>query len=334
MKKFKRNGIIIFVITLVLIWFILKDNFNESIKLLMTSKLSWIFVSLIVFFIYVVLESLVTKILVNQYKKDYTLKKCIHLTLMTKFFNGITPFATGGQPLQVYELKKEGVKITDGTVIMVEHFVIFQTSVVILAFLAIIINTIFGIVQCEPFLNSLAILGFGVNILLLLVVYFISISPNISKKILKSIVSFLYKIKIIKNKNASLEKCDKACDEYYQGYTHLSQNKKLVWRLILIEIISLVVWFTTPVFIFKSLGYMGNVSVLICIMISIYIFFVGSYIPIPGGSGGMEYAFVGYFTFYITSSYLTLALILWRFVNYYLPMIVGGIIFNFRKNQQ
>lgn len=334
MNKIRRNSIIIFIISIFLIWYVLKDNFNESLDLLFSSNFFWIFMCLVTYLVYFVLEAIVLKKMINKYKKDYSFYSVVKLNVMTRFFNGITPFASGGQPLQVYELNKEGVKITDGTIITVEHFIVFQTSVVILALISVILNTIFEFVKCEPFLNNLVIIGFILNIALLILVYVFSISKSLNNKIISFFVKILSKLKIVKNREKTLEKMHKACDEYYYGYKELNKNPKEVWKLIALEILALVVWFIMPMFIFKAIGYIGKTNILICTLISIYVFFVGSYIPVPGGSGGMEYAFMGYFSYYIDISYLSSALLLWRFINYYLPMIVGGLVFNFSKRKE
>lgn len=94
---------------------------------------------------------------------------------------------------------------------------------------------------------------------------------------------------------------------------------------------ALIILFTLPIFVFEAIGYTYSINLFICILISIYVFLVGSYVPIPGGTGGMEYAFFGFFSFYIPDGYLPSAIILWRIIDYYMPMIVGGIFFNLEK---
>lgn len=333
MKNLKRNSIIIFILTLFLMWYILKDNFTESINLLKTSNLFFIFLAIMTYVINFILEAFIFKKIVNQYKEDYTLNESIRLQIETKFFNGITPFATGGQPLQVYELKKDGIKVTSGTTIIVEHFIIFQTSIVIMAVISIIINSIFNFAKSDGFLTTLTILGLALNILLLAIAYILSINKNTNKKIITLIIKLLYKLKIIKSKDELIEKWENACNEYYEGFLRLRNNKKLFIKLIAIEIFSLIIWFLMPIFIFKALNYAENMNILICILISTYVFFVGSYIPIPGGTGGMEFAFVGFFDSYIPMTYLSPALIIWRFINYYAPMLLGGLVFNIKKDR-
>ena len=118
MKKSKvyfNTGIVLFI-SILLIWYFLKDNYKISIEVLRSANVFWLFFAVLFFLGYFLLETLLMKILINKHKKSYTYKSALKLYLMTKFFNGITPFSSGGQPLQLLEMKKEGVSYTFLTV--------------------------------------------------------------------------------------------------------------------------------------------------------------------------------------------------------------------------
>ena len=329
MKKIKINGLVILVISLFLLWYVLKRDFKETINLLLYANILLIILSLIIYGIHTLLESIVTWKLIKQFDDKYSLKETFKLTLMTRFFNGITPFSSGGQPLQIYQLKKSGISVVNGTIMTIEHFIIFQTSIVIMSLMAVLFNTIYHVIDSKLVLSNLLVLGFILNILLLLIVYLFSISKNLNKKIILWIIKILQKVKIVKDYEKIENKMLKACNSYYDGFRRMTKNIKMMLELILIEIIALCIWFIIPLVIFWALGYHGNLNLGICLLISIYVFFIGSYIPLPGGSGGIEYAFMGYFQQYVSLNYLSAGLILWRFVSYYLPMFIGFIIFNF-----
>ena len=94
MKKVKRNSIIVFILTLVLLYILLKDNFSTTIKYLKTANLFILLGALILFAVSYVFDALSYYFVVKQYKNDYTIKKAFRLNILTKFFNGITPLAS------------------------------------------------------------------------------------------------------------------------------------------------------------------------------------------------------------------------------------------------
>ena len=58
---------------------------------------------------------------------------------------------------------------------------------------------------------------------------------------------------------------------------------------------------------------------------------IGSFVPIPGGTGGLEYGFINFYGNFIKGSVLTAIMITWRFITYYIPMIIGAIAVNVKK---
>ena len=60
---------------------------------------------------------------------------------------------------------------------------------------------------------------------------------------------------------------------------------------------------------------------------------IGSFIPIPGATGGIEYAFTQFYGVFILGANLTLVMLLWRFLTYYVGVTIGGILLNIRKKR-
>ena len=52
---------------------------------------------------------------------------------------------------------------------------------------------------------------------------------------------------------------------------------------------------------------------------------IGSFVPVPGGTGGIEYGFVFFFSYLIRGPVVNAIMLIWRFVSYYLGMIFGAI---------
>ena len=58
---------------------------------------------------------------------------------------------------------------------------------------------------------------------------------------------------------------------------------------------------------------------------------IGSFVPIPGGSGGIEFGFLEFFKAFLPSGPLKSGLIIWRGITYYLGIIIGGFSIGFFK---
>ena len=58
---------------------------------------------------------------------------------------------------------------------------------------------------------------------------------------------------------------------------------------------------------------------------------MAAFVPIPGASGGIEYGFIKFFGNFMPVVILNSLLITWRFITYYLGMILGGFLFSTEK---
>ena len=60
-------------------------------------------------------------------------------------------------------------------------------------------------------------------------------------------------------------------------------------------------------------------------MTSAYVMLIGAFVPIPGGSGGIEFGFVRFFGFFVVGAKLSSIMIAWRCLTYYFGLIIGAI---------
>ena len=132
--------IIISIITSLVLYFSLKDDYKNIIHEIKTINKLWFLVAFIMMFMYWIIKALVRKKLVSKFNKNYKFIDSFKLSLELNFFNGVTPFATGGEPYEVYSLTKHGIKGTDSTNIMIQNFITYQISLVLLGMIAIITN--------------------------------------------------------------------------------------------------------------------------------------------------------------------------------------------------
>lgn len=333
MKHAKRNSIIILIITIGILIYILKDDFSSIISTLQQANLLWLFITLGLYFVYFLLDQLSLHNIIRQYNKDFKFQFSLYLGIITKFFNGITPLASGGQPMEVYEMHKKGISYSNGANIVIQNYIVFQIALVFWAVVAISLNQILHFFEYVPLLKQLTIIGFIINFVILIILFMVSFSKNFNRVLINFIINFLAKLKIVKDKGDKIEKWNQRCDDYYTNARKLINNKKLFLKCIFYQLISLGIYYVLPLFIAWSLNLGDNLNFINTIAASSYIYVMGCYVPIPGASGGMEYAFMGFFGNFMSDSPLKALLILWRFLTYYAPTIIGAIIYNVANNQ-
>ena len=333
MKNTKLRSILLVVLTVGLFWYILKDNFNESIMLLLGANIWYLILMLLTYVIYFVIEAYLLYLLINKINSNYSYKKTLELNLMTKFFNGITPFSLGGQPLQVYELSKSKVRVTEALLVIVENFIVLQISMTIMSvvFLGVCLNA--GLIP-NRLLWILTIIGIFITLLSLFMAIFMCVKINFAKKLGKWFIKVLNKIHIIKNKDESYLMWTNKCDEYHTCFKILLKDKTFIIKCVLLNIIYMIIFCMLPFLTFKALNINVDVNIFYSIVLACFVYLSASFIPIPGAAIGMEYAFINYFKMIVVDSLVMPGVLLWRLVSYYIPMILGGILFNIKDSMK
>lgn len=324
-KKTKEiiGFIVVLVITILILYFSLKDNFKEKINCLLSFNKFWFLIGMLLTLAYFALKALAIFNCCLKFKKDYHYKESFKLMLDIQFVNSITPFNMGGQPYQLYTLKKQGFSLDKGTSIAIEDYLAYQIALVLVAFLSLLFNLIFHFLPNDKILTKLVILGFVFNIFIILVLLYLAFNTKGNKKILKIIGNICYKLRIIKNKKEFIDSIDDKIKNFHDGAMLLIKDKKLLIKIVSINILALILLYLVPFALIKGLNL--YVNPFICISATANVMLMATFVPIPGGTGGLEYGFLRFYGYFIKGSKLTAIMIAWRFLTYYFGMILGGI---------
>ncbi len=332
MKSLKKNGILLVIFSLIVIFLAIKDDFSTTVKAIAGANLWWILVGLLAIILYWFIKALALHEIVKNYPKKIKLRQIFRQIIITQFFNGVTPFATGGQPMQVYMLNKSGLSIAQTSNIIIQDFIIYQIALVFLTTIAVIINKLYEIFPDTLLLNKFILLGYLVNLGVAIALLFISFSTKTIKRVGDFIIKSLKKIKLLKRYKAKLdhfdERLDDKIDEFHEGAVILRKNKKTILLGFTYNVIALLILFIIPIFVFKAIDGSIKAPIIAVLVGTAYVTTIGAFIPTPGGTGGIEYSFLDIFKKFITYGKLSAIMLIWRFITYHFGMIVGGILFN------
>lgn len=330
MKHIKRNSLIILLVTLLVLFLALKDDFNAIIATFGRMDYRFILLAILFYGIYIFLKAVVNYIWVHD-KKVLSLKEAFVHNIITQFFNGITPFSTGGQPMEVYMLKEHGIRTTRATNIIMQNFIVYQLALVIFGIFAVSYNAATGVLQNNVLLKNLIVLGFFINTIVAVFLFFIAISKKFTNFVMRVIVNLCTKLHFIKDKKATMQKWEERLEDFHQYTKELKKKKKLFVIGVALHLLSLACFYSIPLFLTYSLHDYTSLTLINSMVASAYVLIIGAFVPIPGATGGIEYGFMQMFANFLPSSELSAIMITWRFITYYLGMIVGGIMFNIHQ---
>lgn len=332
MKKVVSKLISFFIISFLILFFVVKDNYRDIINSINDSKLIYICIGFIIVLLGDFFRSLSISTFIKTENKEYGCYKGFLLLLQTNFFNGITPFSLGGQPFQLYSLKKDKViGYKDGIKVIFKDFYSYQLALIILSSMCLVLNKIYNIVVFDKFTVFLIIMGYLLNFIIALLLLWLPNSNKNYNKIVDFIFNIFCKFKLIKNKNLLLDKYNNFIVDFKYKIKETLSDKSLVVKCVLFNMIKILSLGVSTYFCFKSLGF--TPQIFDCVVLTIIVITMASFIPIPGSSGGVEYGFIVLFSMYLAKVNVNAALIIWRFLTYYLLIIIGGIMVVFKNKE-
>lgn len=332
--NFKNNFILLALITVIIMIFSLKDDFDEILKILTQVNVLWIIVAIVLVIVYWGFRAISIIIFAKKFNDNYKSKEGMKLVMATQFFNAITPFASGGQPFQVYMLRKNKLKTNEAISVVAVNFICYQIALVLIGIIAILSNSIFYVFNKVTLLQHLVTIGLSVNIIVTIITLILVFSKKCNKGIAKFCINLLNKIKIIKNKDETIKQINDKLSEFNKSGKILINNKKDFIMGILYNLISITCLYLVPIAVIFSIGDYTSINAFKSIICSAYTMMIGSFVPLPGGTGGIEFGFLNFFGQYLKGPILKTLMLMWRFFTYYFGMFVGAITFNVMERRK
>ena len=108
-KPFKIifNFLIILITLSIVLYFSLKDNYQEILNAIFSMNPLYFIGAIIILCLYRLITSIIYYKIIKLNNEEVSLLKCLQINFIILFFHGVTPFAGGGQPMEVYFLHKE-----------------------------------------------------------------------------------------------------------------------------------------------------------------------------------------------------------------------------------
>lgn len=332
-EKIKNKFYILLIIfvTIIVLYFSLKDNFYTIIHQIFSADIKWLCVGIFLVMGYWFFKANVLYETTIKINPTFPFKKALRLTLVTQLVNAITPFSSGGQPYQVYALKKSGIKIADGTNIIIQNFIVYQIALVFLGLIAVFTNQFFHIFKEVGLLKHLVTIGFLCNTVVIIVLFIVAFAKKLDHFVIQNGINFLTKLHIIKDATKTRNNWKEYIENFHDGAKKLMEDKIHFLKQIIYNIVALSCLYLVPLTVLYSMGDYHSMTGFLTIITSAYVMLIGSFVPIPGGTGGLEYGFIAFFSNFINGSVVTSVMLLWRFITYYFGIIIGAIAFNTKE---
>jgi uncharacterized protein (TIRG00374 family) len=319
------NFAFIVFLTLLGLWFALFDSYKTVFATVSAIPL-WRVAIIVAWglapqFVYGVILTIMARSLNQKYPYRHGLVNA----LIGTFVSGITPSATGGQFAQTYAFKKQGLSATQGAGLIWMDFYINEIVLVGVTLFFFLLNmSSFR----NPSITLVFAIGLVVNISIIALLWIMVEYPKLYHIIFNWIIMILGKLRFIKNKDKIIEGWNRQMVHFHDAVEAVAGNRILVIKIASLYVVRLLMYFSTPFIVAQLLGlHVAFSQIIEFLALASFVSMANTFVPLPGASGATESLFVLVFSTVIGKAGAASMMIFWRFATFYVPLLVGGVIF-------
>ncbi len=343
-KKLIRNLILVIGILIILVILLVSLGDIKSIWNTITqeAKPLWLLATLGILLLYCFFNQASIVLLTKNKYKDISYLDLFCIAGSEYFFNGITPFSSGGQPFQAYALKQKNVKFSDSTSILLLNFLAYQIVMNVISLFSVIFFYS-DLAKDVPNLSWLIFIGFSINLVVMVVLILLGTTKFMGKGIIK-LFDLISKIKFLKK--FLVPKRDGLVNyvsDMQKAFIEISKSKLAWTKAVITKIFSLLIYYSIPFFSFLSIGInLGWENFIYVSAVTSFALTLAVWVPTPGSSGGAELAFTTLFVSLtalksgiknptedpeVAKNLALSGMLIWRMFTYYLLMLIGFIFY-------
>lgn len=248
---------------------------------------------------------------------------CFLFSSVGFFFSCITPSASGGQPMQIYYMKKEKVSIPVSTVILMVVTITYKLVLVVIGIGILFFVRGFLHRYLEGIL-PVYYLGLALNVFCVVFMIVLVFHPLLAKSIMTKGMAVLERMHILKHKESRTKKLEESMDLYNETATYLRGNVGVIVKVFLITFVQRMALFTTTWFVYRAFHLSGT-SAMDVIFLQAVISIAVDMLPLPGGMGISETLFLNIFQ-PVFGGFLLPGMVLSRGLGYYVQLLVSAVL--------
>lgn len=321
----KGIKIFLFITVVTLLVLLVMTVSEETMNSLKKMQPVFFLYAFIVLAIYYYLDAVRIKVISKALGHNVDIRTGLDIIISGIFLAAVTPFQTGGLPVQLYVLKQKGIAYGEGSLIL------FMRGVTAMFFYFIALPVIFGI-YANVFSSNIVqnlirylLVAYGLALLFFIFAIF---APDKIIRMLYRFDRFLKGIKILKSDKIIkvINWFETEIELFLSGLKLFFTKRKLyIFLALILTFVSFIFFFSIALIILMGLGVQGINPVEVVNLQFLHAFLV-MFMPTPGASGIAEGLFAVLFKSVCSKELLGIYAILWRFFTFYLGAAIGGFI--------
>lgn len=303
---------------------------NHSIEMLrdtfQRAEIGYVLLGCLCMVVFINCEAANIRLLMRTFQKKVPFFRSLSYACAGFYFSAITPSATGGQPMELYYMTKDGFGFAQSSFTLLAVAAVYQMSVLLYGSVMAAVN--FSLVMAQGrLIQWLLAFGIFVNGICSIAILLIILNSMLAERAGMCIIRFLSRIRIIRDRKRAESKMESLIREYNRGGSYLRKYPMVIARMFLRAIIQLTALFLVPYFTCRALGitmdpgcFLGMQAILSLAVTAV---------PLPGSVGASEGAFMALYTPLLGTGQTFSLMMLSRGISFYGFLAVSGLVTGF-----
>ncbi|MBO5525849.1 MAG: flippase-like domain-containing protein [Clostridia bacterium] len=262
-------------------------------------------------------------VVLNSLGGNLSYPRCFKYACAFLLFGNVTPAAIGSQPLTAVLIAKDKAKVTESVVAMFLHILIFKAWLIVFGIAAMMFAP--HVIFSNPVLLIMFSWGMIFNLFYIVFCAMAIWAYKLLRGIGCKIIDFLYKIKLIRQKEKWLYRFTHMMEQYRESAVYVRKHPTVTLKMAGFIGLQRIFAFSIAYFSAKALG--ANVDYVSLFMTQIILTLAVESLPFPGGIGIAESVSVGlYAAVFAETALVVPTMVLNRGIGFYGMTLVCALV--------
>jgi len=269
-------------------------------------------------------ESVILHRLFRKMGQRVKMKRCCLYSFIGFFYSAVTPSASGGQPMQVIEMRRDGISAAVSTVVLAVVTILYKLVLVVIGLAILLLGPDKSMHSLDSVMPRVW-LAVGLNVTCVALLLLLVFHPGVIRLLLRGALNVGMRLHIIHNREKWEHKTERSIEQYQSSAEFFRQHPVIVLDMFVVTLIQRTVLFFVTYLVYKALGLSGETAVVITMMQAMIAVTVDM-LPTPGGMGISENLFLTVFLPVFGEAMVTPGMVLSRGIAYYTQLLLSGCV--------
>lgn len=305
-------------------WYIFHDeNLNQVIGYLRTANLYYVVPAVCAVIAFILGESVVICYLLKKLGINSRFTHCALYSFVGFFYSAVTPSASGGQPMQVVVMRRDGVPAAMSAVVLAIVTITYKMVLVLLG-IGVLVFRPACIVMYLDGVEPLMYLGLALNVAFIAFLLLAVFHPSAARGAAMWLFSIVNKIRPFRNPERINQRLESVIDQYHGTAAFFKDNPHIISHVFLITLIQRFCLFSIVWFTYEAFGLSGE-SAIVMVMLYAMISVAADMMPLPGGMGISETLFIAIFEPIFGEALVLPGMLVCRGISYYTQLLISAV---------